>query len=113
MFVEKTTGIVPAAKRSSGLMEYLSARNDVRILGPRNAVGRAPTIGLECNRPGEVIASELAGHGIMCGGGDFYAVRPLTAMGVPLDKGALRLSFVQYTSAEEVAKLITALDHVL
>ena len=95
------------------LMDYISARNDVRILGPRAATGRAPTIGLECDRSGEEIAAELARHGIMCGGGDFYAVRPLSAMGVPLDKGALRLSLVQYTTEQDVTKLITALDQVL
>ena len=46
----------------------------------------------------------------MAGGGDFYAQRPLSAMGVDLDKGVLRLSFVHYTDRSEVDALIAALD---
>jgi selenocysteine lyase/cysteine desulfurase len=34
-------------------------------------------------------------------------------MGVDMEKGVLRLSLVHYTSAEDVARLITALDQVL
>jgi len=49
----------------------------------------------------------------MAGGGDFYAVRLLEALGGKPEHGALRLSFVQYTAKEEVDKLITALDTVL
>jgi selenocysteine lyase/cysteine desulfurase len=49
----------------------------------------------------------------MAGGGDFYAVRALQAMGVDAEKGVLRLSFVHYTSKAEVDRLIEALDHVL
>jgi selenocysteine lyase/cysteine desulfurase len=49
----------------------------------------------------------------MAGGGDFYAGRPLKAMGVDPDKGVLRLSFVHYTTEAEVARLIEALDRCL
>ena len=49
----------------------------------------------------------------MAEGGDFYAVRPLTAMGVDLELGVLRLSFVHYTSQVEVARLMTSLEQVL
>ncbi len=61
--------------------------------------GRAPTVALDCAAPGEDLATDLAPHGIMAGGGDFYAGRPLQAMGVDTEKGVLRLSFVHYTSA--------------
>jgi selenocysteine lyase/cysteine desulfurase len=59
------------------------------------------------------VSAALAGEGINCWAGDFYAVRPLTAMGVDLDRGVLRLSMVHYTTADEVARLIAALDRVL
>ena len=95
------------------LLDYLGARNDVRLLGPRRARGRAPTVAVELDRPGETVAAELAGQGIMAGGGDFYAVRPLEAMGVDPKKGVLRVSFVHYTSEAEVDRLIRALDQVL
>ena len=49
----------------------------------------------------------------MTGGGDFYGSRPLKSMGIDLENGVLRLSFVHYTSAEEMAQLQTALDAVL
>ncbi len=48
-----------------------------------------------------------------CWAGDFYAVRPLAALGIDREKGVLRMSATHYTSAEEVARLIAALDRVL
>ena len=47
------------------------------------------------------------------GGGDFYAVRPLEAMGIDPAHGVLRLSFTHYTHDDEVARLIEVLDRVL
>ena len=95
------------------LLDYLGARNDLRLIGPRAAAGRAPTVAVALDRPGEAVAAELARHGIMAGGGDFYAVRPLEAMGVNPVHGVLRLSFVHYTTEAEVDRLIGALDQVL
>ena len=95
------------------LLDYLAARNDLRLIGPRRAEGRAPTVAVALDRPALPVATALADHGIMAGGGNFYAVRPLAALGVPAAQGVLRLSFVHYTSADEVARLIAALDRVL
>lgn len=95
------------------LLDYLKSRNSVRLLGPDVAAGRAPTVALRLDRPGEALARDLAAHGIMAGGGDFYAVRALKAMGVDPEHGVLRLSFVHYTSRAEIDQLMTALDDVL
>jgi selenocysteine lyase/cysteine desulfurase len=95
------------------LMEFLSSRNSVRVLGPKDAAVRAPTVAMLADRPGEELAGELASHGINAGGGDFYSVRPLEAMGIDLDHGVLRLSFTHYTSEQEIERLIKALHHVL
>lgn len=95
------------------LLDMLKARNDLRLIGPDDAAKRAPTVALALNRPAEPIARQLAQHGIMAGGGDFYALRALTAMGVDPDEGVLRLSFTHYTSEQDLAKLIAALDQVL
>jgi selenocysteine lyase/cysteine desulfurase len=95
------------------LLDYVAGRNDVRLIGPRDAKVRAPTVALALDVAAEPVAAALADHGIMAGGGDFYAVRPLTAMGVDLGRGVLRVSFVHYTSEAEVTKLIGALDAVL
>ncbi|MCA0994685.1 aminotransferase class V-fold PLP-dependent enzyme [Alloyangia pacifica] len=95
------------------LLDYLSGRNSVRLLGPSDAERRAPTVALEHARPAAELNEALAARGIMAGGGDFYAVRALQAQGVDPEKGVLRLSFTHYTSEAEIAKLIAALDEVL
>ena len=92
------------------LLDYLAARNDLRLLGPRQAIDRAPTVAVALQGAAEAVASRLARHGVNCWGGDFYAVRPLEAMGVDLERGVLRMSLTHYTSAEDVVRLITALD---
>ncbi|MAQ85188.1 MAG: nitrogen fixation protein NifS [Maritimibacter sp.] len=94
------------------LLDYLKSKNSVRLLGPTRAEGRAPTVALTANRPGADLAEALAPHEINAGGGDFYAVRPLKALGVG-EEGVLRLSFVHYTSEGDIDRLIRALDHVL
>lgn len=95
------------------LLDYLAGRNDLRLLGPRNGATRAPTVAVELDRTAEPVAIELAKHGIMAAGGDFYAVRPLQGMGIKPEKGVLRMSFVHYTSTGDVQSLLHALDQVL
>lgn len=96
------------------LLDFLSDRNDLRLIGPRDAGARAPTVAVDvAGRAGEDVARALSAHRIMAGGGNFYAQRPLEAMGVDPEKGVLRMSFVHYTSAEEVGRLIAALEAVL
>ncbi|MFV0515442.1 MAG: aminotransferase class V-fold PLP-dependent enzyme [Jhaorihella sp.] len=96
------------------LLDAVAERNSVRLIGPAEAGRRAPTVALALEgRAGEAVASALADHGIMAGGGHFYAQRPLSAMGVDPGQGVLRLSFTHYTTADEVGRLIEALDRVL
>jgi len=95
------------------LLDYLKTRNELRVLGPHDATKRAPTVAIQTEAKGDDIARALAKHGIMAGGGDFYAVRALTAQGADPDHGVLRLSFVHYTTEAEVEHLIRALDQVL
>ncbi len=95
------------------LLDYLAGRNDIRLLGPRTAAARAPTVAIAHGRPGEDLAAALAPHGIMAGGGNFYAVRLLEALGIDPDHGVLRVSFTHYTHEDEVTRLIAALDRVL
>jgi selenocysteine lyase/cysteine desulfurase len=95
------------------LLDWAAARNDLRLIGPADAGRRAPTVSLDLGRAAAPVATDLAEHGIMAEGGDFYAVRPLEAMGVDRARGVLRLSFVHYTSQSDVDRLIAALDHVI
>ncbi len=95
------------------VLDYLAEKNSVRLIGPRDASAKAPTVAVALAGPGEEAAAALAKRGIMAGGGDFYGSRPLKSMGVDLDKGVLRLSFVHYTNRAEVDQLLNALDDVL
>ncbi len=95
------------------LLDAVKDRNSVRLIGSDRAEGRAPTVALSLNRPGLDVATDLAKKGIMAGGGDFYAVRALAAMGIDLDTGVLRLSFTHYTAQAEIDQLLNALDDVL
>ena len=70
------------------------------------------------NRAGEyridgAAAAKLARRRVMAGGGDFYAVRCLSAMGVDPERGVLRLSFTHYTAPEEVALAVDALTDLI
>lgn len=100
-------------KLAQPLLDALKDRNTVRLLGPTDAAHRAPTVAVWTDRPGRALGEALAPHGIMADGGDFYAVRPLQAMGIDPDHGVLRMSFTHYTSEDDIARLITALDTVL
>jgi len=95
------------------LLDYLANKNSVRLIGPRDAALRAPTVAVELSGPAIDAATALAPFGIMAGGGNFYAQRPLAAMGIDTEKGVLRLSFVHYTAKADIDKLIAALDQVL
>lgn len=95
--------------RMQPLMTFLRERNDIRTLGPLDSVARAPTIAIDIGRNAEEFAATLAQEGIMAGGGDFYAVRPLGALNVNPRHGVLRLSFVHYTSEGDISKLIDVL----
>jgi selenocysteine lyase/cysteine desulfurase len=95
------------------LIDYLRGRDDARLIGPTGVEGRVATVSVALARPGDAVAAELAAHGIMCGGGHFYALRLVHALGIEADRGVLRLSFVHYTHPEEVGRLIAALDAVL
>ena len=114
--------VVTAMKRShedgrlEPLLDFLGNRNDVRILGRCSLgteTGRLPTVALHTARPAAEVADALAGHGVMAGAGDFYAVRTIGAMGGDADEGVLRLSFVHYTTDGEVQQLMKGLDACL
>ena len=95
------------------LLEWVTSKNSVRLLGPVEAELRAPTVALDIKQSPKEVAEKLARKGIMAGSGDFYAVRALEAHGIDTSKGVLRLSYVHYTNREEIEKLVDALDTVL
>ena len=106
----------PAAMREqetvliAPLLAYLAGRNGSRLIGPADPTRHAPTVSVALHEPARPVAARLARHGIMAGGGHFYAWRVLEGLGVDPEHGVLRLSFVHYTSPEEIDRLIAALD---
>jgi len=96
------------------LLDYLSAQRAVRLLGPADAKRRAPTVAFATPRraPSDLVPA-LAERGILAAAGHFYAVRLLEAMGIDPDRGVLRLSFVHYTSPDDIERVIEALDELL
>ncbi|MCU0519542.1 MAG: aminotransferase class V-fold PLP-dependent enzyme [Anaerolineae bacterium] len=100
--------------RVAPLLDWLSHRDGVRLIGPADPILRMPTVAITSrNHPAPWLARQLAEHGIMAGSGHYYAARVLMGMGIPLDPGVLRMSFVHYTNDDEVARLIEALDQIL
>ncbi|MHB1104275.1 MAG: aminotransferase class V-fold PLP-dependent enzyme [Devosia sp.] len=92
------------------LLDYIRGKNKLRLIGPDDPKLRAPTVSLALNEQGITAAERLARHGIMAAGGHFYAYRLLEAMGINPGHGVLRVSFVHYTSREDIQRLINALD---
>ncbi|WP_297691586.1 aminotransferase class V-fold PLP-dependent enzyme, partial [uncultured Eudoraea sp.] len=96
------------------LLKFLRSRQDVKILGLRQTEGRVPTISiLPLTKSIEEVYAALTKHQLMLGTGDFYAARPLMDMGIPLDPGVLRMSFLHYTNMEEIDQLIEGLQVAL
>lgn len=96
------------------LLDFLAGRRGVRLIGRRDAAERAPTVAFTAagHRPID-LAGGLAEQGIGIGAGHFYAYRLVEALGIDTDRGVARASFLHYTSPEEVARLVEALDRLL
>lgn len=96
------------------LLEYIESRNDVHLIGPSDPKARAATISFVVpHMKAADIGKKLATKGIMAGAGHYYAARLFNQMGLDPDAGAVRLSFVHYTSTADMSKLIAALDGTL
>jgi len=96
------------------LLDYIGSRNDVRLIGPAAPARRAATISFVVpHLSAGAIGQRLADRGIMAGAGHYYAARLFSQMGLDPAAGAVRLSFVHYTSSADMTKLITALDEIL
>ena len=100
--------------RIPAILDFLNNRKNVRLIGPKTAENRAPTIAITAkNQNPHELCEALAKDGIMAGSGHFYAYRAVEALGESTDLGVLRLSFVHYTTDDEVQQLLTTLDKVL
>jgi len=96
------------------LLDFLSQREGVRLIGKAETKNRAPTVSftVEGRDPAD-IAKALAARNIGIGNGNCYAYRIMEALDIPAEQGVVRLSFVHYTKAEELTRLMEALDQIL
>ncbi|MSQ99123.1 MAG: aminotransferase class V-fold PLP-dependent enzyme [Xanthomonadales bacterium] len=93
------------------VLDFMHEHPRIRLIGRRDATQRAPTVAFTvAGLSSAELATRLAGKKLGVGAGDYYANRLLEALGIDLKKGALRASFVHYTTADEVDRLMTALD---
>ena len=94
------------------LLKFCNDRDGVHLIGPNDPTLRAPTVSLNVGEDSLQWVKKLADEKIMCSAGHFYAQRLVSALNLPVDSGVLRLSFVHYTSEEDIQQLIHALDTV-
>ena len=93
------------------LLDHLSKHPRVRMIGKDRAAERAPTVAFTVdNHRSAELASRLSEFDLGVGAGHFYAYRLVKALNIATGDGVVRASFVHYTSAEEITRLISALE---
>ena len=96
------------------LLNFLKSRDDIQIVGPESIENRAPIVSIiPKNKRIKRVYADLTKHKLMLGIGHFYAVRPLQDMNIDEQTGVIRISFLHYTSMEDVHQLINGLKDVL
>jgi selenocysteine lyase/cysteine desulfurase len=96
------------------LLDFLKGRNDVFIVGPDDPTIRVSTVSfLPLNKPVPEVMAALQDQKLMAASGDHYAVRPLNEMKIDLDPGVIRVSFLHYTTRDEIDRLINGLTIAL
>jgi cysteine desulfurase family protein (TIGR01976 family) len=96
------------------LLDFLKGHPKINMVGKDHAATRAPTVAFTADGWRSTdLASRLAEYKLGVGVGHFYAYRLVEALGADTDDGVVRTSFVHYTSPEEVARLIEALETLL
>lgn len=97
---------VPVAAR---LLEGLLALPHVTVYGPQAMQDRVGTVAFRVDGEApEQTAARLSEQGIDLSAGHFYAVQPLTDLGL-YPQGVARASIAHYTSPEEIERLLAAL----
>ena len=98
------------------LVDLLTGRDGVRLIGSQSADAtvRAPTLAFTSERRSSAsIYDALIAAEVSCGHGHFYAHRLVTALGLDLDDGVVRVSMVHYNTPEEVARALEVLEPLI
>lgn len=98
------------------LLEALAARPRFRVWGitrQADLARRAPTVSItSAEHPAERIAAHLAEREVYVWPGNFYALELAEHLGVESAGGFVRLGLVHYNTAEEIDRLMAALDEL-
>jgi cysteine desulfurase family protein (TIGR01976 family) len=100
---------------ATAFLEFVASQPKVHLVGGSNpsAAVRVPTFSIQvAGFLPHRLCEQLAGHGIACGAGHFYAKRLLDSMELQ-DKEVLRLSMSHYNTIEDVALLTKTLDSII
>jgi cysteine desulfurase family protein (TIGR01976 family) len=97
------------------LLEYLAAKPGVRVIGPPEpGPARVGTVSfVHETLPSREIAAAVDRTRIAVRHGHMYAWHLCESLGLDLEDGVLRVSFVHYNTLEEIERLIAVLDEVL
>lgn len=98
------------------ILELLSNKPNVRILGPSTADRneRVPTLAFAvAGRKASEIPPLLDARKLAVRWGHFYAYRAMRDLGLLESDGVVRVSLVHYNTLEEVGRLVEALDEIL
>ncbi len=101
---------------SGPLVDFLTDHPKIRLVGRATADPhrRVPTFSFTVEgRKSAEIPAALAAGALGIGSGDFYAARLIDALGVRRGGGVIRASMVHYNTAEEVSRLVAALDEAI
>ncbi|WP_420595628.1 cysteine desulfurase-like protein [Deinococcus sp.] len=92
------------------LLEGVLGQPGVTVYGPQTTEGRVGTLGLRVAGESPLATAErLMNAGISAAAGHFYAVMPLTRLGL-YPEGVVRLSLAHYTSAADVDAVVSVLS---
>ena len=96
------------------LLDFLKSRSDIFIVGPDDPDIRASTVTiLPLAKPVPQVLAELEKHKLMVASGDFDGIRQLNEMKISGDPGVIRMSFLHYTTQDEIERLIRGLTIAL
>ncbi|MGH9133022.1 MAG: cysteine desulfurase-like protein [Ilumatobacteraceae bacterium] len=91
------------------LLDGLLSMPNVRVLGPHDAVDRAPTLAfLVDGHTPNAIARALAAREIAVWDGNYYAVEVMDSYGLDVDSGAVRAGIAAYLDHHDVDRLLEA-----
>jgi cysteine desulfurase family protein (TIGR01976 family) len=104
------------AQLTRQLLDGLAKRRRYRVWGitePDRLAGRVPTVSVTlADCPADRIAEHLAARSIFTWSGNLYALGLSERLGLEDKGGFLRIGLVHYNTAEEVERLLHALDEL-